>query len=152
MVTGDPTGPEGTDRLSITGCSTKLLLLLAVPFTVMNTLTLPAVGPRGTLTVTAVLLQPLLTGVPGTLVVPSLKVTTLLPCVDPKLAPLMVKAVPGGMYAGTGPPFTVKPLMLGDVSVKFTPLLGTPATASTTLPENAPSGTGAVIVPLAFQV
>lgn len=38
--------------------------------------------------------------------------------------------------------------MTGAVRVKFTPLLGTPATVTTTLPLLAPSGTWAVMLVL----
>lgn len=77
----------------------KVTPLLATPPTV--TTTGPVVALTGTGAVMLVAVQLL-----GVVVTP-LKVTVLVPCVDPKLVPLIVTAVP------TGPEVTERPLMLG---------------------------------------
>ena len=71
----------------------------------------------------------------GVAVVP-LKVTVLLPWVVPKLLPLIVTEVL------TTPKIGDNPDMPGaDVTVKLTPLLGTPPTVTITFPVVAPVGT-----------
>src|SRR6201981_1069586 len=65
-----------------------------------------------------------------------LKVTVLVPCVDPKFVPVIVTAVP------TGPEVGDRLVILGvDDTVKLTPLLATPPTVTTTFPVVAPVGT-----------
>ena len=71
-----------------------------------------------------------------------LKVTT--PVIDPKLAPVMVTAVP------TPPAVGVSRVMEG-VKVNSDPLLAFPLTVTTTLPVTAPVGTVATIAP-GFQL
>jgi hypothetical protein len=102
--------------------------LLANPLTV--TTTLPVVAPLGT--VTPILLAPqLVTGA----AVP-LNVTVLPLWVAPKLDPEMVTGVP------TSPEVTERLAIVGTtIIVKFTPLLATPPTVTTTLPVVAPLGT-----------
>jgi hypothetical protein len=68
-----------------------------------------------------------------------LKVTVLLPWLAPKLAPVMVTAVP------TSPEVGDKLEMLGG-TVKGTPLLAKPLTVTTTFPVVAPLGTAAVML------
>lgn len=98
-------------------------------------MTFPEVAPVGTRTVMLVALQ--LVGVAN---VP-LKSTVLVPCVAPKLAPVIVTEVPTEPEAG------LSPVMLGGVTtVKTTPLLVKPATVTMTLPEVAPAGTGTVML------
>jgi hypothetical protein len=89
MVTAVPTGPEFRERYEITGRGTtvKATGLLATPFTV--TTTLPLVAEGGTKAVILVALQ--LDAVPEFM---PLNVTVLLPCVAPKLVPLIVIAAP----------------------------------------------------------
>jgi len=109
--------------------------LLATPPTV--TTTFPVVAPLGTATVMPVALQ--LVGTPA---VP-LKVTVLVPCMAPRFVPLIVTAVP------TGPDVGLRLVMLGAAAaatVKFTPLLATPPTVTTTFPVVAPLGTATVML------
>jgi len=103
--------------------------LLARPPTV--TTTFPVVAPAGTGVTIAVGLQ-----LVGVAAVP-LKVTVLVPCVAPKLVPVIVTDVPIGPEVGD------KLVMLGAVTVKLTPLLARPPTVTTTLPVVAPKGTAA---------
>src|SRR5579864_6865634 len=91
----------------------KVTPLLATPPTV--TTTLPVVAPLGT----GATMLPALQLVGGAVV--PLNLTVLLPCVDPKLVPLIVTEVP------TAPVVGFKPLIVGAgvVTVKFTLLLDT---------------------------
>src|SRR6266566_2232023 len=135
MVTEVPTGPEVGDRLVMLGAvvTVKLTALLARAATVATTL--PVVAPLGTGATMLVALQ-----LVGVAAVP-LKLTVLLPCVDPKFAPVMVTEVP------TGPEVGDRLVMLGGVvSVKLTTLLARPATVTSTLPVAAPLGTGATML------
>lgn len=153
MITTDvPTVPEFGVKLPILGGTTtvKFKPLLARPLTV--TTTFPDVAPAGTGT-------PMLVGLQlvGVAAVP-LNVIVLVPCDAPKFAPATIIEVP------TIPEFGVRLVMLGGMrTVKLTPLLATPPTATTTLPVVAPAGTGAVmlvalqavgvaVVPLNFTV
>ncbi len=132
IVTDVPTGPEVGDKLVIAGAvvTVKLTPLLARPPTV--TTTLPVAAPEGTAATTLLLLQLVaLAAVP-------LKVTVLVPCVAPKLVPVIVTDVP------TGPEVGDKLVIVGAVvTVKLTPLLARPPTVTTTLPVAAPEGTAA---------
>jgi hypothetical protein len=112
--------------------------LLATLFTV--TTTFPVVAPEGTVAVMLLVVHEL-----AVAVVP-LNVTVLLPWLPPKLDPVMVTEVP------TTPEVGERLLMLGDgtVTMKFTPLLATPFTVTTTFPVVAPEGTVAVML-LAVQ-
>lgn len=106
--------------------------LLAIPPTV--TTTFPVVAPVGAVVTMLVVLQ--LVGVAST----PLNATVLAPCVDPKFTPLIVTDVP------TGPAVGERPLIPGpELTVKFTPLLATPLTVTTTFPVVAPVGTGATM-------
>jgi hypothetical protein len=69
-----------------------------------------------------------------------LNVTVLDPCEAPKLYPRMVIDVP------TGPDDGERLLMLGEVTVKFEPLLASPETKTVTLPLAAPTGTGTTML------
>ena len=91
------------------------------------------VAAAGTGTVMLVALHAV--GVP---VVP-LNVTVLVPCVTPKLVPLSVTGVPAAPLVGFM-------LLRFGVTLKFTPLLATPPTVTTTLPAEAPAGTDAVML------
>src|SRR6266850_584546 len=110
----------------------KFTPLLATPPTV--TTTLPVVAPLGTDATMLVALQLVV------LAVVPLKVTVSV--VVPKLVPVMVTAVP------TGPEVGFRLVMAGadEVTVKFTPLLETPPTVTTTLPVVAPPGTDATML------
>jgi hypothetical protein len=134
IVTGVPTNPDAGFKLVMLGPGTvtvKLMPLLAVPPTV--TTTLPVVAPAGTGATMLVALQ-----LVGVAVVP-LNFTVLDPCVAPKFAPLIVTDVPTNPDVG----FKLVILGAGVVTLKLTPLLATPPTVTTTLPELAPAGTGA---------
>src|SRR6266404_5741745 len=137
IVTDVPTAPDVGFRLVMLGggeVTVKFIPLLATPPTV--TTTLPVVAPAGTAATTLVVLQ--LAGVPA---VP-LKVTVLAPCVVPKFAPAIVTDVP------TTPDVGFRLVMLGGggVTAKFIPLLATPPTVTTTLPVDAPLGTGTTML------
>jgi len=112
----------------------KPMLLLATPPTV--TTTFPVVAPTGTGATMLDALQ-----LVGVATVP-LNVTVLLPCVDPKLVPVTVTAVP------TGPELGLRLEIVGAaaITVKPSPLLACPPTVTTTLPEVAPAGTGATML------
>jgi hypothetical protein len=95
MVTDVPAGPVFGDKdvmLGTSSATVKLTPLLACPPTV--TTTLPVVAPLGTGTTIEV--GPQLVGVPA---VP-LKSTVLVPCVDPKLLPVIVTDIPTGPEVG----------------------------------------------------
>src|SRR5260370_6471683 len=111
------------------GRTVKLIPLLGTPLTVATTL--PVVAPVGTGTTMPTAVQ--LVGVDD---VP-LNVRVLVPCVAPKFAPLIVTEAP------TGPEVGLRLVMLGvGVTLKFTVLLVTPPTVTTTPPDVAPAGTG----------
>src|SRR6266481_902341 len=125
----------------VAGRTEKFTALLAAPPTVTSTF--PVVVPGGTGTTMLVALQ--LVGVPA---VP-LKVTVPVPCVVPKFAPAIVTDVP------TAPEFGFRLVMFGadEVTVKFTPLLMSPAEppplgalVTTTFPVAAPGGTGTTML------
>ncbi len=135
MVTEVPTGAEAGFRLAIFGvpATVKETPLLGTPATV--TTTLPVVAPVGTGTVMLVALQ--LVGVPAM----PLNCTVLLPCVAPKLVPVMTIEAP------TGAEVRLRVSILGVAkTVKLTPLLPTPLTVTTTFPVVAPEGTGTVML------
>src|SRR5271165_900050 len=137
IVTDAPTNPEVGFKLVMLGAGTvtvKLVPLLATPPTV--TTTFPVVAPAGTGATMLVALQ-----LVGVAVVP-LNLTVLVPCVAPKFTPVIVTDAP------TNPEVGLKPVMLGPgaVTVKFTPLLATPPTVTTTFPVVAPAGTDVVML------
>ncbi len=88
MATSDPTAPAVGERFVMLSVSTtvKLMPLLATPFALTSTF--PVVAPDGTGTAMLVAFQ--LAGVAS---VP-LKVTVLVPWVDPKFVPVIVIEVP----------------------------------------------------------
>lgn len=112
--------------------------LLAPPPAV--TITFPVVAPIGTGTVMVVALQ-----VVGVAVAPA-KVSVLVPCVDPKLVPVIVTGVPTPPEVGLR--FVIPG---GGSSVKLTPLLATPPTVTITLPVVAANGTGTMML-ASFQL
>jgi len=136
IVTDVATAPEVGDMLVMFGAATptsKPYGLLATPPTVTSTF--PVVAPVGTGTLMEVALQ--LVGIPA---VP-LNVTVLVPCDEPKFAPVIVTAVP------TMPAPGVRLLMLGpeDVTVKRSLLLFPLPTETRRSPVEAPAGTATVI-------
>jgi hypothetical protein len=94
---------------------------------------LPVVAPAGDGTTMLVALH-----VVGVAVVP-LNVTVLVPCVAPKFAPAIVTGVPAMPNGGDK-------LEIVGGTVKLTPLLGSPATVTTTLPVVVPAGTGTTML------
>ena len=136
IVTGVPAGPEVGLRLVIvgTGRTVNATALLCTPATV--TTTLPVVAPLGTKATMLVAFQAVIVDA----AIP-LKVTVLVPCDEPKLVPAMVTPAPTGPEAG------VRLLIFGGgTTVKGAPLLGMPATVTTTFPVVAPLGTGTTIL------
>jgi len=131
IVTELPNAPDVGFRPEILGLTVKLVPALAAPPTV--TTTFPVVAPLGTGTTMLVEFQ--LVGVEG---VP-LNVTVLLPSDGPKPPPVMVTAVPATPEEG------LKLAMVG-MTGKSAPLLETPPTVTTTLPVDAPMGTGTVMM------
>jgi hypothetical protein len=134
-VTAAPTAPVVTDKLVMLGAETtvKLFVLLFTPLA--NTTTFPVVAPVGTVTEILVAVQ-----LPTVAVVP-LNFTVPVPWGEPKLVPVKVTAAP------TAPVATDKLVILGaETTVNAEPLLFTPPTFTTTLPEVAPVGTSAVIL------
>lgn len=123
-ITKLPTGPEGGLMLVMLGgggVTMKFTPLLATLLTV--TTTLPVVAFAGTSTVILVVLHALAgaAGVP-------LKFTELVPCVVPKLVPVIVTEDP------TGPTVELKlEIFGGGTSEKFTPLLVNPLTTTVTM-------------------
>ena len=137
IVTEVPRNPDVGFKLVILGGGTvtvKLTPLLAVPPTV--TTTFPDVAPVGTGTMMLVALQ-----LVGVALVP-LNLTVLVPWVAPKFAPVIVTAVPTKPEVG----FKLVIPGPGAVTVKFTPLLATPPTVTTTFPVVAPVGTGTTML------
>jgi hypothetical protein len=102
--------------------------LLGPPATV--TTTYPVVATLGTEVTIVVALQL------NTVAAVLLNVTVLLPCVAPKLLPVIVTLVPGM------PTATERLVMVGGgATVKLLPLLFTPLARTTTFPVVAPTGT-----------
>ena len=131
IVTEAPTGPEVGLRLMMAGVTVNKTRLLPTPLTI--TMRLPVVAPAGTGATMTVSLQ--LVGV--TVEAPS--VTALVPCVAPKLVPVIVIEVPMGPAVG-------ERLVMFGATRKNMPLLAKPLTVTTTLPVVAPFGTGAVML------
>jgi hypothetical protein len=140
-ITAAPIAPDvGVTELMLgTGRTVKITPLLLTPLAF--TTTFPVLAPLGAGTTMAESLQ--LRGMPA--LVPNLIV--LVPCVAPNPLPATVTDVPIG--AAFGDRF----VMLGaGTTVKFTPLLGTPETVTTTFPLVAPVGTGTTILVFAQLV
>ena len=114
------------------GTTVKFTPLLATPPTVTTTLPVAAVDGTGTVIELAFQLV-------GVATVP-LKLTVLVPWLEPKPVPAIVTDVP------TAPEVGDRFVMFGT-TMKFTPLLATPPTVTTTLPVAAVDGTGTVIEP-----
>ena len=111
----------------------KGIALLATPATVTGTF--PVVAPAGT--GTTMLVERLFVGVAA---VP-LNVTELDAWLEPKFKPVIVTEVAAGPEEGK------RLVAIGACdTVSGIPLLGTPPTVMTTLPEVAPTGTGTSIV------
>src|SRR5256712_237286 len=135
MVTDAPTAPlvGASDAMLGVANTVNATPLLATPPTV--TTTLPVVAPAGTGTTRLVADQ-----LVGVAVVP-LNFTVLVPCVAPKLVPVMVMDTP------TAPLVGASDVMVGvGNTVNASPLLATPPTVTTTLPVVAPAGTGTTML------
>jgi hypothetical protein len=136
IVTGVPTDPLLGARLVVPDLdmTVNATPALATPPTEMTTF--PVVAPAGTGTM--MLVADHVIGVP---MVP-LKVSTLVPCVTPKLVPAIVttlrtRALVGARLVTVGG---------GAVTVNATPMLAIPPTLTTTLPVVAPAGTRALML------
>ncbi len=103
MTTDDPTTPVLGVRLLMPGVTVNTTPLLVFEPTL--TTTLPVVAPAGTGTVIELALQDV-----GAATVP-LNVTELVPCVDPKLVPVIVTATP------TAPEEGERLVMLGGAAI-----------------------------------
>jgi len=137
IATDVPIDPEVGVMVEIVGKTVNAIPLLDRPLTV--TTTGPLVAPGGTGTTIDVAFHA--TGLAG---VP-LNVAALVPCVEPKFAPVIVIAEP------IAAAFADKLVILGTWrTVNGVPLLLTPFTVTTTFPDVAPAGTGTVI-PVALQ-
>ncbi len=133
IETDVPAGPNVGLRFVIVGVTVKGTELLSTPFT--TTRTFPVVAPNGTGTTMLVELQ--LVGVAGV----TLNLTELVPCDAPKFVPVIVTNVPTRAALG------LTLVMVGAGStVKATPLLAKPPTVTTTLPVDAPAGTGTTML------
>jgi hypothetical protein len=133
MVTGVPAAPKLGETPVMLGKTVNGTPLLANPLTV--TTTAPLVTFGGTVTGIDVALQ--FVGVTAT----PLKVTVLVPCVEPKFTPVIVTGEPIGPDAGE------MLLIVGVIeTVNGNPLLDIPLTVTTTLPDVAVSGTGTEIL------
>jgi hypothetical protein len=135
MVTCVPTGPDVGDRLVMLGVGSTVNEepLLAKPPTV--TTMFPVAAPAGTVATIDVVLQ--LVIVVDTV---ALNFTVLVPCVEPKFAPVIVTDAP------TPPDVGDRVVILGVGStVNEEPLLAIPLPVTTTFPEVAPAGTVATI-------
>jgi hypothetical protein len=134
IVTDVPTAPDVGDRLVMLGVGRTVndTPALGTPLTLATML--PVVAPLGTGATIEVALQLL-----GVAVIP-LNVTVLVPCVEPKFAPVIVTDAPAAPGVGD------RLLMLGvGRTVKLTALLAAPPAVTTTLPLVAPDGTVATI-------
>lgn len=122
------------ERLGPGLVTVKAMPLLARPPTV--TTTLPVVAPLGTGTPMFVALQ-----LVGVATMP-LRVTVLVPWLAPKFEPVMITGAPMAPEVG------LREVILGarTVTANGTPLLASPPTVTTTLPEVALDGTGTTIL------
>jgi hypothetical protein len=138
MVTDEAISPDVGLRLVMLGAGGAVTVnatpLLAAPPTV--TTTLPVVAAAGTDTTMLVAVQ-----LVDVAAIP-LKVAELVPCVDPKLEPVMVTDAPINPDVG----FKLVMLGTGTVTVNVTPLLAMPPTVTTTFPVVAPAGTGTTML------
>jgi hypothetical protein len=134
MVTKVPTGPAVGLMFVILGVIVKTgPPILDTPETTRETATmLYADRLPGTIATTLVSLQ--LVTVAATEPI----ITELVPWVSPKPVPVMVTELPAGPEVGLRPEMTGP---MNGLTVKATPLLATPPTVTTTLPEVAPFGT-----------
>jgi hypothetical protein len=139
IVTDVLAGPEVGLTLTMSGAKpgVKITQLLDTPPTI--TTTHPAIPPIPVGTGTTMVVGLQLVGVPAT----PLNVTVLVPCVDPKLVPVIVTDVPIGPEPGE------TPVIIGaavEVTMKSRPLLAIPPTVTSTLPVVAPVGTGTTML------
>jgi len=133
IVTTVPMVPEVGDKLVIVGVgrTVNVTPLLGTPPTV--TTTLPVIAVDGTVAVMLVALQAVIV-----VAVPLPNFTVLVPWVEPKPLPAMITLLPAAPEVGDR--------LAILTMVKFTPLLATPPTVTTTLPVVAPLGTVALML------
>jgi hypothetical protein len=137
IKTKAPIAPDDELRLVTLGgggSTVKFVALLTTPLT--TTPRLPVVAPVGTVTWMLVSLQ--VAAVPADT---PLNTTLLLPCVAPKFDPVIVTGAPTSPDVGL-----TLVIAGGGITVKFTPLLTTPPTVTTTGPVVAPFGTNVTML------
>jgi hypothetical protein len=133
MFTEVPTEPIAGDSLVIPGITETLTEFVEYPATVTNTGAEPTATPAGIWATMLLLLQLETTAfTPAT-------VTRLDPCVVPKAVPVSAIALPVDPDGG-------ETLESVGTTEKFQPLLGAPATVTTTGPVLAPAGTVVVML------
>jgi hypothetical protein len=137
IVTAAPNAPEVIDKVVMLGAGTTVKLDPLL-FTPVFTTTFPVVAAVGTVAVMLVALQ--LVAVAAF----PLNLTVLVPCVAPKLAPVIVTAAPTAPVVGDR-------LVMTGVTSKVLPLLFTPLADTVTFPVVAPEGTVTAML-VALQV
>jgi hypothetical protein len=135
MTTGVPGPPVLGDRPLMEGAPTTVKVTPGLENPPCETTTGPLVALPGT--AARMTESPQLTTVAGT----PLKVIVPVPCGDPKCEPLTVTCVFVGPVAGDKEPITGV-----GMNVNGEPLLAKPPTVTTTLPVDAPLGTGTTIL------
>jgi hypothetical protein len=137
-VTSDPTIPETGVKLVSAGdpITVNGNPLLGPPAVVVTT-TFPVAAPPGTTATIDVAVQLVMA-----VATAPLKVTVLLPGLDPKLEPAIVTGVPTGPLTGDKLVIDV-----GGFTMKLAPPPGPAAVVTTTFPVVAPPGTTATIDP-----
>jgi hypothetical protein len=143
-VTVAEEGVVESEKSGGVGVTVKFTPLLAMPLTV--TTTLPVVAPLGTGTV--MLLSPQPVGVPA---VP-LNITVLVPCVTPKLVPVIVTDVAGGPDVGfraviAGVTWNTAMLLVNPPTVTCTPAVPTDKLPAVTTKLELLQPVGAATVP-----
>jgi hypothetical protein len=134
MTTGAPRAAEDGETLVMIGPGTTLKATPVLDNPPTVTTTSPVLAPDGTGVTIEVAVQ-----LAGAAVVP-LKVTVLVPWLEPKFEPAIVTDAPTGADVGE----TL--LMIGFTrTVNALPALGIPPTVITTAPVVAPAGTGVTI-------
>lgn len=94
IVTDAPIGPDVGERLVILGAGTTVKLTPLLDLLETFTTTLPVVAPDGTVATMLVALQLVV------LALLPLNVTVLVPCVEPKLVPVIVTEAPTAPEVG----------------------------------------------------
>jgi hypothetical protein len=135
IVTAAPAAPlvGESDVMIAAGTTVNVGPVAVAPPTV--TVTAPVVAPAGTVVTMLEFDHDV-----GVAAVP-LKLTVLVPCVAPKFVPLIVTDAPTAPLVGA-----IDVMVGAAATVNTTPLLATPPTVTTTLPDVAPAGTVATML------